>query len=293
MLHRVFSKMQLNEVVRTSVLSSKLRHMWTISSKLSLDCVAVCGRRGYFCDKHKYTQKFIDSVNTVLRQLHGKVFEDLEVKVEFDGILVDHLNNWIRFAVSSLMKNLTLDLAPVEFVGFKERYMFPIELFDSASISRMQHIQLSCISFRPCSPFSGFSNLKKLDLHLFDVSEMDLDKMLSGCANLEWLSFIRCHVNDELKVKQPLSQLLYLRIAYCIITKVELCAENLKTFVYYGAQLPIELGQVKQLETAELRLYGITFEYVLTELPDVLLGVQNFTLRTSYLPLEVCFGSIL
>jgi hypothetical protein len=122
---------------------------------------------------------------------------------------------------------------------------------------------------------------------------MDLDKMLSGCANLEWLSFIRCHVNDELKVKQPLSRLLYLRIAYCIITKVELCAENLKTFVYYGAQLPIELGQVKQLETAELRLYGITFEYVLTELPDVLLGVQNFTLRTSYLPLEVCFGSIL
>ncbi|CAL5044068.1 unnamed protein product [Urochloa decumbens] len=286
-LCRVFSKMQLDEVVRTSVLSSKLRHMWTISSKLSLDCVAICGRRQYFYNKHKYTQEFIDGVNTVLQQLHGKVFEDLEVKVEFDSILVDHLNDWISFAVSSLMKNLALDLAPAEFVGFKDRYIFPVELFDSASISRIQNIQLSCVSFRPRFPFRGFPNLKKLDLHLFDVSEMDLDEMLSGCANLECVSLIRCNVNGELKVKQPLSRLLYLRIAYCGITKVELCAENLRTFIYHGLQLPIDLGQVKQLETAEFRLYCGTVKYVLTELPDVLLGVQTFTLHASYLPLEM------
>jgi len=90
-LRRVFSKLQLNEVVRTSVLSSNWRHMWTVSSKLSLDCVAICGGCRYFCSKQKYTQKFIDHVNTVLRQLHGKVFEDLEIKVEFNSLLVDHL----------------------------------------------------------------------------------------------------------------------------------------------------------------------------------------------------------
>jgi len=27
----------------------------------------------------------------VSRQLHGKVFEDLEIKVEFNSLLVDHL----------------------------------------------------------------------------------------------------------------------------------------------------------------------------------------------------------
>ncbi|XP_021310641.1 F-box/FBD/LRR-repeat protein At1g13570 isoform X2 [Sorghum bicolor] len=283
-LDRVFSKLQLNEVVRTSVLSSKWRLMWAISSKLRLDGPTICGRPRYFCNKPNYTKEFIDGVNTVLQQLHGKVVEELDVKIEFESILVDHLNNWISFAVSSLMKNLVLDLAPAKFVDEKDRYMFPIELFDGASISRIQHIKLSCVSFRPRSLFRGFPNLRKLDLHLFDASEMELDDMLSGCANLEWLSFIRCQVNDELKVKQPLSRLLYLRIAYCSIKKVELHAKNLKTFVYRGVQLPIDLGEVKKLETAELRLYGVTFEYVLSVLPSVLPGVQNFTLKTSYLP---------
>ncbi|KAL6861882.1 hypothetical protein ACP4OV_017582 [Aristida adscensionis] len=285
-LHRVFSKLQLNEVARTSVLSNKWRYLWTISSKLSLDCMTICGRRRYFCGKKRFTQQFIDGVNKVLQQFHGKVVEELEIRFEFDSMLIDHLNNWISFALSLHLKNIAVDLAPDEFTGVKDKYMFPIELFDSASISRIQHIQLSCVFFRPCSPFRGFPNLKKLDLHLFDISSMDLDEMLSGCANLEWLSFIRCRV-DELKVKQPLSHLLYLRIVHCTITKVELHAENLKTFVYHGVGLPIDLGQVKQLETAELRLYRSTFNYVLTELPNVLLGVQNLTFRTICLPLKM------
>jgi len=91
----------------------------------------------------------------------------------------------------------------------------------------------------------------------------------------------------------PFAGLLYLRIAYCSIKKVELHAKNLKTFVYHGVQLPIDLGEVKKLETAELYLYGITFEYVLGVLPSVLPGVQNFTLQTNYLPLEVCCCNIL
>lgn len=78
-----------------------------------------------------------------------------------------------------------------------------------------------------------------------------------------------------------MSRLLYLRIAHCSIRKVELHAENLKIFVYHGVQLPIDLSQVKQLETAKVVLYGITFEYVLTVLPNVLPNalpsVQNLT----------------
>ncbi|TVU12221.1 hypothetical protein EJB05_45854 [Eragrostis curvula] len=285
-LCRVFAKLPINEVVRTSVLSSKWNQMWTTSSKLSLNCTTICKQPRYFCDKQKYTQEFIDGVNTVLRLLQGKVVEDLKVKFEFDNMLVDPLNDWISFAVSSHTKNLALDLVPAEFRGYKDRYVFPFELFNSASRSRIRHIQLSCVSFKPHSQFMGFPNLKKLDLHLFDTERKGLDEMLSGCSNLEWLSLIRCRMKDELKVKKELPRLLYLCIAHCSITKVDLCAENLRTFVFHGMQLSIELGQIKQLETADLHLYGTTLEYVFTVLPNVFRSVQNLTLNT-YLPLEM------
>lgn len=285
-LCRVFSKLKINEVVRTSVLSCKWREIWTTSSKLNLNRTTICGRRRYFCPKQKYTQEFIEGVNTVLQHLRGKVVEDLDVKFEFDNMLAGPLNDWIGFAISSHTKNLALDLAPADFRGYKDRYVFPFELFDIASRSPMRHIKLSCVFFKLHSGFRGFPNLKKLDLQLFDTLRKDLDDMLSCCPNLEWLSLVRCRMKDELKVKQELPRLVYLRITYCNITKVDLRAKNLRTFVFHGIQLPIDLGQVKQLETADFYLYDASLEYVLTVLPKSLCGVQKLTLNT-YLPLEV------
>ncbi|GJN29398.1 hypothetical protein PR202_gb17622 [Eleusine coracana subsp. coracana] len=225
--------------------------------------------------------------NSGLKEEHEpeSVVEDLGIKFEFDNILVGPLNDWIGFAVSSHTKNLALDLAPAEFRGYKDRYVFPFELFDNASRSRIQHIKLSCVSLKLHSGFKGFPNLKKLDLHLFDTQRNNIDDMLSCCPNLEWLSLMRCRMKDELKVKQQLARLVYLRIAYCSITKADLHAKNLRTFVFRGIQLPIDLGQVK-LQTAELHLYNATLEYILTVLPKSLCGVQNLTLNT-YLPLEM------
>jgi len=177
--------------------------MWIISSRLSLDCTAIRGQHRYFRDKKRYTQQCIDIVivNMVVHQFHGEVVEELEVRVEFHDMLVGHLNNWISFAVSSLTKNLALDLQPAEFIGEEDMYIFPFELFDSASISRLHHLQLRCVSFKPGSQFMGFPNLKKLDLQLFSVSRKNLEDMLAGCSTLTWLSLSRCCMKDELTVK--------------------------------------------------------------------------------------------
>lgn len=61
----------------------------------------------------------------MLQQLCGKVIQETEIKVEINGMPVEHLKSWISFVVSSFVKSLALDLAPAEFIYVKDRYLFP------------------------------------------------------------------------------------------------------------------------------------------------------------------------
>jgi hypothetical protein len=184
------------------------------------------------CAKHQYIKKFISNTNAVFAQCCGTVVEDLAVKIDFDSMLVEHLNNWISFAVSSWTKFLAFDLTPEKFQGRVDRYRFPFELLDIGCMSRLQQIQLSFGYIQPPMKFSGFPKLKKLDLHLVCVSGKDLEIFLSKCHNLEWLSIVRCHLKDELNVNGPLPHLLYLNVACSEITSIAIHAAKLTNFVY-------------------------------------------------------------
>jgi hypothetical protein len=89
-------------------------------------------------------------------------------------------------------------------------------------------------------------------------------------------------------VDHPLSCLLYLHIAYCEITKIQFNAVKLKTFVYRGEWLPIDLTQSSELKDVHLYLDDfITLEFALTTFPTALPTVQNLTLKAAA-PLKVC-----
>lgn len=96
--------------------------------------------------------------------------ERFEIKIEFEDMLIDELNNWVTFAVQSRTKNLAFDLVPDILTGSHDRYMFPFHLLDEKSVSGLQSIQLSYISFKPPLGFKGFPSLRKLDLNLVHVN---------------------------------------------------------------------------------------------------------------------------
>ncbi|GJM84986.1 hypothetical protein PR202_ga00708 [Eleusine coracana subsp. coracana] len=212
----IFSKLAFKEVVRTSSVSRNWRYLWQVSPKLSFDGITMCGKNMH--RKTQYVQKFIKNVYAVLTQCRGRVVEELSIKFDFDTMLIGHLNNWVTFAISSRTKFLAFDLVPKDAAGRSDRYMFPFELFDMGSISRLLKIQLSYVSLLPPTQFRGFPNLQRLDLNMVHVNGKDLREMLSNCSKLEWLRLVRCHICDELKVKTPLTCLVYLNVTYCRIT---------------------------------------------------------------------------
>ncbi|KAJ1264028.1 hypothetical protein BS78_09G231600 [Paspalum vaginatum] len=287
-LGMILSKLPLKEIVRTSVLSNKWKHTWTVCPKLRFDGATMCGKDA--AGAQHYTQKFIANVNTVLNQYHGKVVEELELKFQFDAMLAEHLDDWVKFALSSRAKNLALDLVPTRWELRPDRYRFPIELFDGESISRVQHLQLRFVSFEsPPSRFNGFPNLKKLDLHVLRATRQNFEDMLSDCINLEWLSIVRCHLDDKnLTVLRPLPRLLYLHVAHCKISVIVF-----QTFVYHGAPIPFYLGCALALKDARLHVNGeIPLGSALTTLPKLLPGAQDLILHSS-MPLKVCISQLI
>jgi len=77
-LGTILSKLPPKEMVRTSVLSNEWKHIWTVCPKLRFDGAAMCGQD--VPGTQHYTRKFIDNVNGVLKQYHGKVVEEFGVK---------------------------------------------------------------------------------------------------------------------------------------------------------------------------------------------------------------------
>ncbi|KAL6642634.1 hypothetical protein ACP70R_020815 [Stipagrostis hirtigluma subsp. patula] len=217
-----------------------------------------------------------------LKEYRGRVVEELAIKFEFDSMLIDHLNNWVSFAVSSWTKFLALDLAPTSIGHCHNAYIFPFELMDSESLARLQRIQLSFVCLKPPNQFSGFPNLKKLALHAVRANGKDFQSMLSNCCSLEVLILRDLFLYDELMVDHPLPRLLYLSVKWCKIDGIVLDSVKLTTFVYAGRMVPIDLSKASELKNVDISFYMTTLEHVINKFPNTLPNMIKMTLCANF-----------
>uniref|UniRef100_A0A8I6XCY8 F-box domain-containing protein n=1 Tax=Hordeum vulgare subsp. vulgare TaxID=112509 RepID=A0A8I6XCY8_HORVV len=133
----IVSKLPPKEVSRASVLSSSWRHICaTCWYKL---CFTIPARyphrifeRKEYCQR---MQEFINNVNAVVRNCHGKLVEEFNIKFQFDSMFVDHLNDWVNFAVSAQIRKIAFYLYPANrLLGDPGHYKFPFHLLDSESV---------------------------------------------------------------------------------------------------------------------------------------------------------------
>jgi hypothetical protein len=163
------------------------------------------------------------------------------------------------------------------------RYELPLQLLDAGEgLSILRHIHLSSVSLKvpPRAQSIGFPNLKSLGLRSAFVSSSDFQHMLSNCSNLERLDLHTVHLGDELRLDRPLPRLLHLCLVDCRVTKIQLIANQLTTFIFRDHFLPtiISLGETPGLRNVKIHCFRLTSQQAASSLPNAFHMVQRLSL---------------
>ncbi|KAK2409357.1 F-box/FBD/LRR-repeat protein [Trifolium repens] len=234
----ILSKLPINEAARTSILSKKWKNLWTyfsgtlefegslIMKDMKKDMKKITGRHLQMAMEIMYDaerQTYTWWINELLASLKCSSLQGL--KFWFPMKSVTDIDKWIRFAVQKKVQKLEL------YFGHTIDYVIPLDLF---KVKR-------------------FNSLRVLRMKSITVTEETLEYLLCNCQLLETLSLVDSEVPKTMKVSVSGSSLKLkcLELVRCWeLTKVEIFAEELVSFKYYGSHLETEFKSVPSLVEA-------------------------------------------
>ncbi|XP_045803553.1 putative F-box/LRR-repeat protein At5g54820 [Trifolium pratense] len=259
LLCNILSSLKINEAVKTSVLSSNWRYIFTNPTNLIFDAqnmlvkdypfpnICHLSKVLMFNIKMKRASTFVSNVNKYLSNVKNvQKIDKLKVCFTFrnKGYGCNDLEEWIRFAVERNVEEIDLCLLEDNHLSAPNPndgsfYVFPCDTFDFNST-------LKCLRLAHCvlAPLNscnyGFSTLATLELFKVDLkSEEHIRILLSSCDNLESLSFSECYNMDYLKLEHSFcKKLKYLKVNLCRQLKGIMLKSNiLETLEYVGSKV--------------------------------------------------------
>ncbi|KAL6651756.1 hypothetical protein ACP70R_010681 [Stipagrostis hirtigluma subsp. patula] len=274
-LSSILSQLPFKEAVQTSVVSRNWRHLWRYYPELILTREMMLGSSATGDHPASNAATFIGRVNSIVGQLSSVSATLNKFVVKFPLLLSDsdHIDRWVSLSAASRARCIVLDLSPKFSTERNARYSFPLHLFSGSCV---KSLCLGYVSLKLPPSLRGFTNLKKLSLHMVSITG-DLQDLLPECNVLEWLTLTDCSLHPYLIIRQPLQRLWYLRVLRCRLQKLELQAPNLTEFEFTNYPVPFVLGDCLKMSMASIILLSPlhAFGYVCTELPNALPHVQD------------------
>ncbi|CAK8543156.1 unnamed protein product [Lathyrus sativus] len=187
----ILANLKIRHQVRTSILSTKWRYMWTSAPRLCFD--------------QDFYQRFLDlddpdavisnAVTDVLMFHNGPIHNfSLCIYDDFDfEINVDNINMWIPF-MSRDIKHLEL----VTHCIFKDQ--MPDILF---SCKELTYFKFSSFNLSIPPNFCSFKKLLELHLFCVEFESSALESLILGCPFLEKLVIELCDGFEYLDISSP------------------------------------------------------------------------------------------
>ncbi|KAF7040657.1 hypothetical protein CFC21_050550 [Triticum aestivum] len=272
----ILSRLNVEEAVRTSTLSSTWRDAWTNMPKIFL-------RDGNFA-----RTKFVTLVDMVL-SLHKGTVEKFDISGS--KTYHDEFGRWMLMLSRRSPRSIIMELKS------EPGYRIPSCLFSMGDLEFL-HLQ-NCIISLPLV-FQGFKRLTRLSLKSFSSTDMDIQNLISFCPVLSYLELASFEGINHLTVQAPKLKLLYvvgdvedinfdapnLEVAALFLDQKAIAHHSDPTALHkesYAKQLVGSLSDIKTLAITGFLLRYLSKGCILTKLPAVFARLENIYLA-------ICFG---
>ncbi|XP_075516283.1 F-box/FBD/LRR-repeat protein At5g53840-like isoform X3 [Primulina tabacum] len=227
----IISRLDTRDVVRTSVVSRRWKHVYTFISEVRFGCSSMStdSTPCHLLEGEKLSQlqrKFVHAVDAFLQHHSGPRIMYFELICCFRGCILGSFRRWMNYVGRLGVKRLVIRYCCYSH-DLKRNYPLVLPSDFLPQTSSLESIYLVGGSFQ----ISSQKALKDLDLTDVAFTSEAVERILLNFCSLQSLKFKSCTLPSKLHIHGPDLQLKNLRLFNCSkVVEIDLSAINLTTF---------------------------------------------------------------